>query len=180
MWFAALPVTFITPLSDFTIPEGDNVTFKCVTSKPEKVQWFKNGKKITKPDKRIKIKDDGAEHTLAIEKSVLDDGAEYSAKIGDQSTVGKLTVEGTHSMCSYKCMRYMCYQPCITITNYQSFFCSIHRSENINMEIRTCKYVLCSYMFLFCLSNNLDIFHIFYDRSWWSRVWCLCICTIHM
>ena len=94
MWFAALPVTFITPLSDFTIPEGDNVTFKCVTSKPEKVQWFKNGKKITKPDKRIQLKDDGAQHTLTIEKSVLDDGAEYSAKIGDQSTVGKLTVEG--------------------------------------------------------------------------------------
>ena len=98
MWFAALPVTFITPLSDFTIPEGGNVTFKCVTSKPEKVQWFKNGKKITKPDKRIKIKDDGVEHTLTIEKSVLDDGAEYSAKIGNQSTVGKLTVEGIYCM----------------------------------------------------------------------------------
>ena len=96
--FAALPVTFITPLSDFTIPEGDKVTFNCVTSKPEKVQWFKNGKKITKPDKRIQLKDDGAQHTLTIEKSVLDDGAEYSAKIGDQGTVGKLTVEGTHYM----------------------------------------------------------------------------------
>ena len=94
MSIAAVPVTFITPLSDFTIPEGDSVTFKCVTSKPEKVQWFKNGKKITKPDKRIQIKDDGAQHTLTIEKSVLDDGAEYSAKIGDQSTAGKLTVEG--------------------------------------------------------------------------------------
>ena len=99
MWFAALPVTFITPLSDFTIPEGDNVTFKCATSKPDKVQWFKNGKKITKPDKRIQMKDDGAGHTLTIEKSVLDDGAEYSAKIGDQSTVGKLTVEGTLACC---------------------------------------------------------------------------------
>ena len=60
--------------------------------------WFKNGKKVTKPDKRIKIKDDGVEHTLTIEKSVLDDGAEYSAKIGDQSTVGKLTVEGIYCM----------------------------------------------------------------------------------
>ena len=94
VWFSALPVTFITPLSDFTIPEGDNVTFKCVTSKPEKVQWFKNGKKITKPDKRIQMKDDGVEHTLTIDKSLLDDGAEYSAKIADQSTAGKLTVEG--------------------------------------------------------------------------------------
>ena len=111
MWFAALPVTFITPLSDFTIPEGDSVTFKCVTSKPEKVQWFKNGKKITKPDKRIQLKDDGAQHTLTIDKSVLDDGAEYSAKIGDQSTVGKLIVEGKY--CMFWIMRhiwYMCFE----------------------------------------------------------------------
>ena len=118
MWFAALPVTFITPLSDFTIPEGDNVTFKCVTSKPEKVQWFKNGKKITKPDKRIRMKDDGAEHTLTIEKSVLDDGAEYSAKIGDQSTVGKLTVEGTLGMLLLKYLRQMCYKCCIFSQNH--------------------------------------------------------------
>ena len=98
VWFPALPVTFITPLSDFTIPEEENVTFKCVTSKPEKVQWFKNGKKITKTDKRIKIEDDGTDHTLTIDKCVLDDGAEYSAKIGDQSTVGKLTVEGINNV----------------------------------------------------------------------------------
>ena len=113
MWFSALPVTFITPLSDFTIPEGDNVTFKCVTSKPEKVQWFKNGKKITKPDKRIQLKDDGAQHTLTIEKSVLDDGAEYSAKIGDQSTAGKLTVKGIFIHIFVKLHSYFCKIACI-------------------------------------------------------------------
>ena len=79
---------------DITIPEGDNATFTCVTSKPEKVQWFKNGKKITKPSKRIQLHDDGPEHKLTIDKSELDDGAEYMAKIGDESTTGKLTVEG--------------------------------------------------------------------------------------
>ena len=87
-------MTFTTPLYDITIPEGDNATFTCVTSKPEKVQWFKNGKKITKPSKRIQLRDDGPEHTLVIDKSELDDGAEYTAKIGDESTTGKLTVEG--------------------------------------------------------------------------------------
>ena len=90
----AVPVTFTTPLYDITIPEGDNATFTCVTSKPEKVQWFKNGKKITKPSKRIQLREDGPEHTLVIDKSELDDGAEYTAKIGDESTTGKLTVEG--------------------------------------------------------------------------------------
>ena len=98
MWFAALPVTFITELSDFKIPEGDNVTFKCVTSKPVKIQWFTDDKMVTKLDKRIQLKDDGIEHTLTIEKSELDDDDEYSAKIGDQSTAGKLTVEGIFTM----------------------------------------------------------------------------------
>ena len=92
---SVIPVTFTTPLYDITIPEGDNVEFKCVTSKPEKIQWFKNGKKITKPSKRIQLRDDGNEHTLKIDKAELDDGAEYTAKIGDESTTGKLTVEGT-------------------------------------------------------------------------------------
>ena len=90
-------MTFTTPLTDITIPEGDTATFTCVTSKPEKVQWFKNGKKITKPSKRIQLRDDGPEHTLVIDKSELDDGAEYTAKIGDESTTGKLIVEGNFS-----------------------------------------------------------------------------------
>ena len=94
---SAVPVTFTTPLYDITLPEGDNVMLKCVTSKPEKVQWFKNGKKITKPSKRIQLRDDGPEHTLVIDKSELDDGAEYTAKIGDESTTGKLKVEGKFS-----------------------------------------------------------------------------------
>ena len=90
-----IPVTFTVPLTDVSIPESENVTLKCETNKPgQKVQWFKNGKKITKPTKRIQIQDDGTTHTLTIDKSELDDGAEYTAKVADDSTTGKLDVVG--------------------------------------------------------------------------------------
>ena len=88
-------MTFTTPLYDVTIPEGGDVTFKCVSSKPEKADWYKNGKKITKPSKRIQIRDDNNEHTLKIEKAELDDEAKYTAQIGTSNTTGNLTVEGS-------------------------------------------------------------------------------------
>ena len=91
---SAIPVTFTTPLTDQTVPEGDKAIFKCETNKPGlKVQWFKNGKKIT-PSDRMKIQDDGTGHTLTIPKSELDDDAVYTAKVGDASTNGNLTVDG--------------------------------------------------------------------------------------
>ena len=90
--FSAVPVTFTTPLYDITIPENEDVVFKCETTKPDKVQWLKNGKKITKPSKRISIIDEGIAHSLAIEKAQKEDEADYTAKIGDESTTGKLTV----------------------------------------------------------------------------------------
>ena len=57
------------------------------------MEWLKNGKKM-KPSDRIKPSEEGTEHTLVIDKAVLDDGAEYTAKIGEATTKGKLTVTG--------------------------------------------------------------------------------------
>ncbi len=84
------------PLKDVTVKEEETVTLRCELSKPnQKVKWFKNGKEI-KPDKKrgIEPKVDVTKHILTIPKSILDDTAEYSVKIGDQETKGKVTVEG--------------------------------------------------------------------------------------
>ena len=89
--------TFTTPLTDVTIPEEESVTLECELSKPDqKVKWFKNGKEI-KPDRKRGIsppKVEGTKHRLTIPKTLKDDTAEYTVKIGDEETKGKLTVEG--------------------------------------------------------------------------------------
>ncbi len=100
------------PLKDVTVKEEETVTLQCELSKPnQKVKWFKNGKEL-KPDKKrgIEPKVDGMKHTLTIPKSILDDTAEYSVRIGDQETKGKVTVEGKKislvSMTKMKCGDY--------------------------------------------------------------------------
>ena len=88
--------TFTVPLKDVTVPEEESVTLECELSKPDqKVKWFKNGKEI-KPDRKrgISPKVEGTKHTLTIPKTLKDDTAEYTVKIGDEETKGKLTVEG--------------------------------------------------------------------------------------
>ena len=88
--------TFTVPLKDVTVPEEESVTLECELSKPDqKVKWLKNGKEI-KPDKKRGVlpKVEGTKHTLTIPKTLKDDTAEYTVKIGDEETKGKLTVEG--------------------------------------------------------------------------------------
>ncbi len=80
---------------DTTAIEGDKVTLECETAKPDqKVDWYKNGKKIPKSDKRISITTTGSKHMLTLDDCKVDDTAEYAAKVGDESTKGKLTVKG--------------------------------------------------------------------------------------
>ena len=89
-------MTFTIPLKDTEVKVDKSVTLSCELSKPnQKVKWFKNGKEI-KPDKKrgITIAVDGTKHTLTIPKSVAEDSAEYTVKLGDQQTMGKLTVTG--------------------------------------------------------------------------------------
>ncbi len=96
MLFLDTTPTFTVPLTDVTVKEEETVTLQCELSKPnQKVKWFKNGKEI-KPDKKrgIEPKVDGVKHILNIPKSLVDDTAEYTVKIADQETKGKVTVEG--------------------------------------------------------------------------------------
>ncbi len=88
------PVTFRVPLQDAECEVDDEVTLMCETSKPDqKVKWLKNGKPM-KPDKRIKITVEGNVHKMTLPKSVVDDIAEYTVKLGEETTSGKLTVKG--------------------------------------------------------------------------------------
>ncbi len=88
------PVTFTVPLQDKECEVDNEVTLTCELSKPnQKVKWLKDGK-VIRPDKKTKITADGKVHTLTIPKSALDDMAEYTVKLGDDTTSGKLTVKG--------------------------------------------------------------------------------------
>ncbi len=82
------------PLQDTVAEVDDEVTMSCEVSKPnQKVKWLKNGKPI-RPDKRVKITVEGNVHKMTLPKSVLDDTAEYTVKLGEETTSGKLTVNG--------------------------------------------------------------------------------------
>ena len=71
------------------------MTLECETAKPDqKVDWFRNGKKIPKSDKRASISVDGTKHKLTLKEAKLDDAADYSAKVGDEATSAKLDVKG--------------------------------------------------------------------------------------
>ncbi len=66
----------------------------CEVSKlNKKVQWLKNGKPV-RPDKNTKIEVDGKVQKLTIPKSDLKDQADYTVKVGDHVTTGKLSVKG--------------------------------------------------------------------------------------
>ena len=89
------PVTFTGPLKDTTVEEGEEVTLECETSKPgQKVDWYRDGKKIMKSDKRATVASDGVKHKLTIKDAKLPDAAEFTAKVGDVDTAAKLTVSG--------------------------------------------------------------------------------------
>ncbi len=88
--------TWIVPLEDITCMEEESITFTCELSKPvTKVEWVKDGK-LLKPDQKRNIipKHDGAKCSLTIPKTLGDDTAEYTCRIGDVQTTGKLTVQG--------------------------------------------------------------------------------------
>lgn len=94
MTFAEAPVTFTSPLKDTSVPESETASFTCELSKPDKkVTWFKNGKEIV-PDEHFEVKVEGTLHTLNIKDSLMDDSAEYTVKLGDDTSKAKLTVQG--------------------------------------------------------------------------------------
>ena len=94
---AEAPVTFTSPLKDTSVPESETATFTCELSKPDKkVTWYKNGKEIV-PDEHFEVKVEGTVHTLKVKDTALDDTAEYTVKLGEETSKAKLTVLGKYT-----------------------------------------------------------------------------------
>ncbi len=90
-------MTFTSPLKDTSVPESETATFTCELSKPDKkVTWYKNGKEIV-PDEHFEVKVEGTVHSLKVKDTALDDSADYSVKLGEESSKAKLTVLGKYS-----------------------------------------------------------------------------------
>ena len=88
------PLTIKKPLKDQKVTEKEPVIFTCELSKSNQpVQWLKDGKPI-RHGVKYKISCDGATYSLSIPKPVVEDSADYTIKLGDVSSTGKLVVNG--------------------------------------------------------------------------------------
>lgn len=88
-----LPPEIIKPLKDVTVTQGENASFELELSKGDAlVKWYKNNKEI-KLDEHVTLTIDGKKQTLRINKAEPKDVAEYSIKVGEQTSKAKLIVE---------------------------------------------------------------------------------------
>lgn len=88
-----LPPEIIKPLNDVTVTEGETATFTVELDKGDAlIKWYKNGKEIQFDDRTV-LTIDGKRQTVTIKKSRPADEAEYSLKVGEQTSKAKLTVE---------------------------------------------------------------------------------------
>ena len=87
-----LPNQFLVPLEDKTITEGETAKFSCETSKPGKPTWKRNGRELRESD-RIKMDSSINQHTLTIRNGVVEDEANYTCEIKNESTSAKLKVK---------------------------------------------------------------------------------------
>ncbi|KJH44301.1 immunoglobulin I-set domain protein [Dictyocaulus viviparus] len=89
-------LTFVIPLKDQTITEGETAEFRIETNaKPTSVKWYKNGQVIT-PDTHFILSDEVTKYKLIIKDATRSDAAEYkivlSNSAGDVESSAKLTV----------------------------------------------------------------------------------------
>ena len=68
-------------------------SFIKVSNPNKKVTWYKDGKEIVSND-HFQIVSDGCDHTLVFKDIVLDDQAQYTAKVGEENTSAAVWVEG--------------------------------------------------------------------------------------
>ncbi|CAD6189828.1 unnamed protein product [Caenorhabditis auriculariae] len=90
-------LTFLKPLKDQTITEGENAEFAVETNaQPRSVKWYKNGQEI-KPDSHFVVAGEGTKYSLVIKNAVRDDAATYKVVLtnsaGDADSSAKLTVK---------------------------------------------------------------------------------------
>ncbi|EYB87861.1 hypothetical protein Y032_0256g374 [Ancylostoma ceylanicum] len=90
-------LTFLTPLKDQEITEGENAEFQVETNaKPRVVKWYKNGQEITQ-DARTIITEEETKFKLVIKNATRDDTADFKVVLtnsaGDVDSSAKLTVK---------------------------------------------------------------------------------------
>ena len=94
VWFVEVPVTFTVPLKDISTTEGNTVTLECQVNKPgQKVIWYKDGKKLLKPDGEMDA--DGVTFRLTLKDANPIDAASYTAKCAKAQTSAKVEVKGS-------------------------------------------------------------------------------------
>ena len=88
------PLEFLKPLQDQDVMETQTATLETEVNLPDrKAKWLKNGKPI-KTNGRYEMISEGTVHKLLIKDCVLDDEAEYTVQIGDNSSSATVFVEG--------------------------------------------------------------------------------------
>ncbi len=95
--FAAIPVSFSTPLENVTVTENEAAVFSCKISKPvKKIQWAKDGT-VLKHGKKFDMKSKEQEHTLKIPKCAVDDAGLFSVEADGVKSQAQLKVNGESS-----------------------------------------------------------------------------------
>ena len=85
---------FTVHLEDQETEEEESATFTCELSKPGKpVTWMKDDH-VLENDEKYQITNDGNKYSMTIQKTELEDTAEYTVKCGDQESKVSLYVKG--------------------------------------------------------------------------------------
>lgn len=88
------PLAIVKPLQEVTVTENEPSVLICELNKPDiQVQWTKEGETIV-PTENVKVTCAGMIHTLTIEKTTLDDEAEYALAVGELTTKAEILVDG--------------------------------------------------------------------------------------
>ncbi len=131
--FAESPIAILSPLKDTAILEDKPLVLECEVSKPGVPStWLKNGKEI-KPDERegTTSKTDGRRHSLSVDNASPGDAGQYSLKIGETVTTGKVTVKGSFEESLFLCFLQKCpFYGCLAQQRlFGNVYCSLCLSE---------------------------------------------------
>lgn len=87
-----IDVDFTVPLEDKTTYEKSSVDFVVELNKEtDKLKWYQDGEEL-KMVEGIKMVRDGKTHKLTLDDVMVEDTGKITAKVGDKSTEGQLTV----------------------------------------------------------------------------------------
>lgn len=92
------PLSFLTPLKDQSVIEGERVEFEVQTNIPARiVRWYRNGTELKPDANRVEITQDGQKLQLVLKWAQADDQADYKVQVenaaGQVDSSAKLTVK---------------------------------------------------------------------------------------